>query len=229
VQKRGIPEACLFVASLSSQKSTKQLQKSVHDHFSQWGPLLNVVVNKDSKHRPFAFVQFESVQDADTAAMEASSTKIDGRLLRIERAKVNRTLMVKHIQGDLNEKRVREIMSQVGPIELLEYDPNHQQAIIKYRYREDAVRAITFFRFYQWTTQWQNQLYTVHISNIHPQTTQNEITKEFKRFGEIVSVSYIQIMGKSGVCVVKYSQMNQCMRLDGHLFHGQPIKVEPRT
>lgn len=56
---KGLPQACLFVASLSSARTDAQLQESVTEHFQKWGNILNVKVLKDWMQRPFAFVQFE--------------------------------------------------------------------------------------------------------------------------------------------------------------------------
>jgi hypothetical protein len=43
---------------------------------------------------PYAFVQFQKVEEADKAMSMAQTCTLDGRKLRIEKAKVNRTLFV---------------------------------------------------------------------------------------------------------------------------------------
>jgi hypothetical protein len=57
--QRGEPEACIFVASLSSKRTDRELHRDVIDHFSQWGKVLSAKVSRDSMGRPFSFVQFE--------------------------------------------------------------------------------------------------------------------------------------------------------------------------
>jgi hypothetical protein len=88
------PNACLFVASLSSSRTEEQLHASVTRHFEPYGPLLHVKVLSDWANRPYAFVQFEKSVDADRALIEAHNSILDGRRIRIERAKVNRTLFL---------------------------------------------------------------------------------------------------------------------------------------
>ena len=56
---RGEPEACIFVASLSSKRSDRELHRDVMDHFGQWGKVLSAKVSRDAMGRPFSFVQFE--------------------------------------------------------------------------------------------------------------------------------------------------------------------------
>jgi hypothetical protein len=78
---RSDPRACLFVASyfdifkvfiftlirLASSRTDDQLTESVTKHFRRYGPLVSVKVLKDWANRPYAFVQFEHLEDAKRA------------------------------------------------------------------------------------------------------------------------------------------------------------------
>ncbi|KAJ3110418.1 hypothetical protein HDU96_006637 [Phlyctochytrium bullatum] len=144
--RKGLPQACLFVASLSSARTDEQLLRSVTDHFIQWGPLAHVKVLKDWMNRPYAFVQFENVEDAKRALVEAHNTVVDNRHIRVEQARVNRTLFIAKFNRSQPES-VRPILEQFGPVEDLTLLHNYQTGkskgcgFVKYCYREDAIKA----------------------------------------------------------------------------------------
>jgi hypothetical protein len=181
-KERGLPQACLFVASLHAQKSKHHLQKSVLRAFEKFGPLLNVTVNRDQKQRPFAFVQFKYVRDAEKAQSEGQNMMIDQRLVRIETAKVNRTLFISRIQ-DVPQEQFWEMASSVGPIEELDYRKENHEAFIKFMYREDALRACSWYKQFGWSSQWINQphSFSLTISNIHSKANE-ELYQELKRY-----------------------------------------------
>ncbi|ODQ50537.1 RNA-binding domain-containing protein, partial [Saitoella complicata NRRL Y-17804] len=88
------PSACLFVASLAASRTDEQLLASVSAHFAKWGPPLHVKVLKDPLQRPYAFVQFSNDEEATRAMTEAHNTVVDGRHIRVEKARVNRTIWI---------------------------------------------------------------------------------------------------------------------------------------
>lgn len=51
---KGPPQACIFVASISTTSTEEKLQ----EHFSKFGQVLKVKLMKDKAMRPYAFVQF---------------------------------------------------------------------------------------------------------------------------------------------------------------------------
>jgi RNA recognition motif-containing protein len=181
-KERALPQACLFVASLNAQKSSEQLQRSVYKAFEQFGPLLHVTVNRDPKQRPFAFVQFKYIRDADRAHEEGQHITIDDREIRIERAKVNRSLIVTRIASHLSYDQVWDMASTVGPIEELDYGQEIGEAFIKFSYREDALKACSWYKQFGWSAQWINQhsSYSVLISNIHL-SAKDDLVKELRR------------------------------------------------
>ena len=60
---------------------------NVHSHFSQIGPVRRVVMGMDRFHRTpcgFGFVEYARREDALLAVSNLSSTKLDGRIIRVE-------------------------------------------------------------------------------------------------------------------------------------------------
>ncbi|KAI8901236.1 hypothetical protein BC833DRAFT_562613 [Globomyces pollinis-pini] len=195
---RGPPNACLFVASLCSAKSESELSITVTNYFSQWGTLLHVKVLKDWKSRPFAFVQFKNVKDAEQALVEANNTFLDNRPIRIERAKVNRTLFISKIgflssiinllDRELSEIHIHEILSKFGSIETLKVLKDFETGIpkgcvfVKYCFREDAIVASIQLQIHQ---NW------IFIGQIDPQVTESMVRERFQSYGDITHISLI--------------------------------------
>jgi len=69
----------------------------------QWGTLLNVKVLKDWANRPFSFVQYATAQEATYALSQCQKSILDGRMIRVERARVNRTLYISKEKGKIDE------------------------------------------------------------------------------------------------------------------------------
>jgi hypothetical protein len=69
----------------------------------QWGTLLNVKVLKDWANRPFSFVQYTTAQEATYALSQCQKSILDGRMIRVERARVNRTLYIVKDKGKIEE------------------------------------------------------------------------------------------------------------------------------
>ena len=64
---------------------------------------MNVKVLKDWANRPFSFVQYTTAQEAGYALQRAQKATLDGRMIRVERARVNRTLYVFKDKGKIDE------------------------------------------------------------------------------------------------------------------------------
>ena len=85
VGSRDAPESsnCLGVFGLSLYTTERELEKE----FSKFGPLEKVTVILDGKtgrSRGFAFIYFESVEDAKVAKEAMSDQEIDGRRIRVD-------------------------------------------------------------------------------------------------------------------------------------------------
>ncbi|KAJ3063420.1 hypothetical protein HDU99_004843, partial [Rhizoclosmatium hyalinum] len=91
-----MPQACIFVANLDAGKSDTQLFESMVNYFSTYGQIAEVKIDRDNLNRPFAFVQFSVIRDARRALRDAQGAVIDSRVVRLEEAKVVRTLRAKY-------------------------------------------------------------------------------------------------------------------------------------
>ncbi|KAJ3416298.1 hypothetical protein HDV05_002238 [Chytridiales sp. JEL 0842] len=204
---KGLPQACLFVASLSSARTDDQLLESVTTHFRQWGPLSNVKVLKDWLSRPYAFVQFDSVEDAARALVEAHNTVIDNRHIRVEQARVNRTLFIAKFNRSQPDQ-VREVLQRYGPIEDLTLLQDYQTGkskgcgFVKYCFREDAIKAFLGLRQSQkWVVEWAANLdrgsveldtRSVFVGQLNQGiVTQSLLEEKFGVYGEIENIQLI--------------------------------------
>ncbi|RUS27309.1 hypothetical protein BC938DRAFT_483445 [Jimgerdemannia flammicorona] len=217
--RRGSPAGCLFVASLAASKTDEQLQVSVTKHFHQWGPLLNVKVMKDWMHRPYAFVQFENVTDAKHALTEAHNSLVDGRHIRVEQARVNRTLFIGKFGRNLNEDDIRDMLSRYGSIEDITILQNYHTGkskgcgFVKFCYRDDAIKAFLSLRsphaHLKWGVEWASNLefrggpigspidkQSVFIGQLNPQEITQELLEE--RFGVYGKIESAHLVNRGG-------------------------------
>ncbi|KAG7666009.1 uncharacterized protein J8A68_000439 [[Candida] subhashii] len=150
---RGRPSACVFVASLCSTKSDDELCLSVTNHFKKWGKLSTVKVLRDTCNRPYAFVQYTNDVDSKNAIEKGHNSILDGRNIRCEAAKVNRTLFISS-KSFLTEGVVKERLIKYGQIENLlpssfkgeifevrNPSRGYRNWFCKFVYRDDAIRA----------------------------------------------------------------------------------------
>ncbi|SAM07235.1 hypothetical protein [Absidia glauca] len=155
LDKRGNPMACLFVASLNKDKTDEELNFTVYNYFEKWGDLINVKVFKDWKKRPYAFVQFERASNAQAALNESPGAILNGRSIRCELARVNRTLYLSSLHYPLGEKDVMEKLSIYGEVEHIRMDQDNAfGAYVKFRYRDDAIGAFLGLQKQSSSTRW---------------------------------------------------------------------------
>lgn len=129
--------------------SDDNLAIEVTKAFSKWGYLRGVKVLRDTNNRPYAFVQYNNDQDARRAILGANNTELSGRIIRCERAKVNRTLFFTS-STSFNEIEVKTKFESFGELENL-YASDEKGFLltverskswyIKFVYREDAIRS----------------------------------------------------------------------------------------
>ncbi|RVX70997.1 hypothetical protein B0A52_06155 [Exophiala mesophila] len=80
------PDALLFVANLSTQRSIEQLQLACEGVFRAYGPNHTKVKNDKNGH-PYTFIQFHNVEDANAAIGGCKNLWLNGRKIRTEYAK----------------------------------------------------------------------------------------------------------------------------------------------
>lgn len=117
---RSRPSCCVFVASLSLEMSDQVLLNTVKNHFAKYGEIKLTKVLRDSSNRPYAFVQYFNTEDAHRALIESAGTLLNKRPVRVEMAKVNRTLFVKEIDifnKELSDLSLFNNFTQIGELE----------------------------------------------------------------------------------------------------------------
>ncbi|KAJ3076915.1 hypothetical protein HDU98_011011 [Podochytrium sp. JEL0797] len=195
-----MPQACIFVANLDSTKTDNELFEKVWQHFVQWGELSEVKMDRDTANRPFAFVQFKNIAEAKRALLEAQGDSIDGREIRIEPAKVIRTLRVKY-NPNWNPRDVKTHFSKFGHIEdfkLLRFPDTMDLkgvAFIKYFSRADAIQAFLKTRkIPKWYIEWVKNPSRHHevdkrslfVGKLNPERVTEDLLRfKFEKYGEI--------------------------------------------
>ncbi|BFZ64612.1 hypothetical protein YB2330_005762 [Saitoella coloradoensis] len=215
------PSACLFVASLAASRTDEQLLASVSAHFEKWGPPLHVKVLKDPLQRPYAFVQFSSDEEATRALTEAHNTVVDGRHIRVEKARVNRTIWItrQNLRG-VGDGEVRGLLEPFGELEEVVAPPTvgrnvRRGCFARFVYREDAISAYTNLRRSNaWLVEWAQNLDQdmiekvrnvpidtkgIYIGGLPPSTvTKDAVVARFGQYGKIIDCNVVTSSNKTG-------------------------------
>ncbi|CAG8461877.1 12617_t:CDS:2 [Ambispora gerdemannii] len=209
----GLPAACLFVASLSTNKPDVQLQKAVLEHFTKWGAVMNVKVLKDPQQRPYAFVQYENVTDAKKALIQAHNTQIEGRLIRVEQARVNRTLFLGRLNKNFKEESLRQNAAYIT-----EWATNIERAVP----RPEDIDNFSIF------VGWLNE-------NL---VTSDILKQRFEKYGEIDDLNLINRQSarnselRPAFAFIKYkdeASVKEAIKNENNLlFLGRNIRVEQK-
>ncbi|KAI9285407.1 hypothetical protein BC943DRAFT_337499 [Umbelopsis sp. AD052] len=222
MESRGMPAGCVFVASLSKLLKDSELSTSVLQHFSQWGLVLNVKVFRDWMQRPYGFVQFASQEDALKALNEASGTLLNGRYIRCEPARVNRTIYLGQMSENTSKPEIEKLAESFGGVEdVTVIKTTTTQSIttgafLRYQYRDDAIKAYLVLQhdppFQAATVEWATNLNqptkrmnnlmenttssTLFLKNLPPSINQDDLRNNLLSYGNISSVV---IVGRTSV------------------------------
>ncbi|KAI7907186.1 uncharacterized protein BX663DRAFT_131085 [Cokeromyces recurvatus] len=223
-KKKENPAACVFVASLNKHLEDQELHDSVLKHFKQWGQIIGVKVFKDWLKRPYAFVQYENISHCKLALKEAPGTILNGRSIRCEPARVNRSICLISLNQPFHKKHIQDTLSTFGEIEditILQPHGKFHSIFIKYRYRDDALKAYMTLKFSdhhsiskliqqnQWFIEWASNLddnnlhgvcgiscrldkLCIFVGNLPESTSQHDLHKEFDKFGTITNIHLIR-------------------------------------
>jgi RNA recognition motif-containing protein len=205
-EPKGPPQACLFVANLPSSEVPEE---RLREHFSQFGEVLKVkVIKQDRSNRPYAFVQFANIEDANEALK--SNKLFEGKRLRVERAKVNRTLFIAKLSKSMTNAQLREQAEQFGAVENVAIIKDHQTnkskgcGFVKYVYREDSMEAFAGLKANnrKWVVEWATSTndpdtlgvdkFNIFIGGLNPVDVTKELLEEkFGQYGDIESITLI--------------------------------------
>lgn len=221
IKAKGKPSACVFVASLRASKTDDELCRSVTKLFNNFGELVSVKVLRDPSNRPYAFAQYSNDDDCKRAIELGHGTELEGRKLRCEAAKVNRTLFVS-VAPPMRLQYLKTSVAKFGEIELLfgstlEGDVIHVPQngtslswFVKFSYRDDAIRAFASLSDnLQFHVEWAQNIddinsfssnidrTSIYIGLLGPAITERDITNHFSIHGEIEEVSVINRLSSS--------------------------------
>ncbi|ETN43360.1 uncharacterized protein HMPREF1541_02519 [Cyphellophora europaea CBS 101466] len=114
------PDAAIFAANLIDEMADDQLQHALHQAFDIFGKCY-IQVKRDRSGHPFAIIQYETVASASQALRDGCKTIINGREVRLEKARVDRAVIITHLSrgSPVLEPEARNLLSQFGEIELI--------------------------------------------------------------------------------------------------------------
>lgn len=210
------PSSCVFVASLRASLSDDALCRSVTAHFLPYGALLSVKVLRDSSNRPYAFVQYSNDAACRRAIEAAHDSVLEGRRIRCEAAKVNRTLFLS-APVPVTAADVRRLAAAYGDTELITASDINGNILVeanagasfcwfvKFSYRDDAINAFASLseegKFHVEWTQNIDDNYSmdtyldkrlVYVGQLNPAATKHDIYTHFAAHGEIDDVDLVQ-------------------------------------
>lgn len=207
------PSSCVFVASLNALRTDDELYKSVHTYFAKFGNMTSVKVLRDPLNRPYAFVQYTKDEDSQLAILMGHNAELDGRQLRCEPAKVNRTLFLTVSEPSTSEQ-VQEIVSTYGETDLIvgstrygkvlrnkPLDDRKANWFVKFTYREDAIRAFASLSD-DYEVQWAQNIddlpkpdkvsrKAVFVGLLPAEVTRETIRDHFSSHGAIKSIELV--------------------------------------
>ncbi|KXS19338.1 RNA-binding domain-containing protein [Gonapodya prolifera JEL478] len=222
--ERGDPEACIFVANLNSSKTDQQLRWGIIQFFSAWGPILHAKVSRDMMGRTYSFVQFHTPEVAARAIADAQGKMFEDRPLRIEKAKVNRTLFIARLgnkltQGSIEEAMLRSYLESFGPLQELTFMNNfivassRGCALARFRYRQDAIKAYTrtaMHPFQDFVVEWgvncenldDGNGASLYITNLPSDTLVSHLLDRFSKYGLI---EHVELKNDKRFAFIRYS------------------------
>jgi RNA recognition motif-containing protein len=165
----------------------------------QFGEIVLVKVLRDAHNRPYAFVQFSSDGEANEALEHGHHAMLNGRRIRCERARVNRTLFCTPlIPGNASLDRIKEKLETFGETEDIMAANNVGRRpawFVKFVYRDDAIRAYANLTSDPaWRVEWAQNVdrmrvcidtRSVFVSSLSPDTTEKLLEERFGRHGAI--------------------------------------------
>lgn len=201
--------------------------------------------------KPFAFVQFLSLEDANKAIADSERHKVDGVLLKIDRAKVNTSLFCAKIPKTLTNTVFREMCERFGIVERVAVllDPHTFEskgcAFVKYMYKEDAREALKHLQAEnpRWVIDWSKSTkefekgdldrLTLYVGGIPRGVTEEMVRDKFAKYGNLEYVTYVKPQAdelKDGYAFIRYSDKICCAKAlesEGNsIWFGRRIRVD---
>lgn len=211
------PSSCVFVASLCASMRDDELCRSVSEKFKAYGAVTSVKVLRDTFNRPYAFVQYTNDDDCQKAIHLGHNSELNGRKLRCEAAKVNRTLFVAATQP-LFASEIRDLVAKYGDIDSILPSSSSGHVLplesetlalsnwyIKFAYRPDAIRAFANTcelpnLYIEWAQNVDREhpealkfdKFSVYVGNLPMNAKEEAVKQRFLIHGSIKSLSIVR-------------------------------------
>lgn len=254
---KGKPSSCVFVASLLATKTDSQLCKTVTERFKSFGDITSVKVLRDQINRPYAFVQFTNDADCQEAIRHCNNSLLDGRALRCEAAKVNRTIFVSLFRS-LLYAQIEALVANYGSLDLAIASDRHGQPLdgiegqrgpsrhwfIKFTYRDDAIKAFACLSDEgNHRVEWAQNIddptpkkvnfdkFTIFIGQLNPTASEDDVCERFSYHGIIKDISIIHKPSSSYAFVTFLDEAAaaSAVAMDNHtMFMEKNINVQYR-
>ncbi|KAK1730140.1 hypothetical protein CaCOL14_007962 [Colletotrichum acutatum] len=114
----GFPSgSCIFVANLPEYKDDITLEAAVISEFDRFGVVF-VKIRRDGSGMPYAFVQFNTKEDAEDARIQGRGSLILGRPCRTETVRANRTYIIyRHDRVNMTVEEAQELLTPFGALD----------------------------------------------------------------------------------------------------------------
>lgn len=186
------------------KKVNLDIQQQTQQQTNQWGEITVVKVLRDQAGRPYAFVQYTNDEDARAALLNGQSTELDGRIIRCEPARVNRTLFIiaSRTNPNATEQKVRKSLEEYGEIEEVisnDITPGMRPSwFVKFAYRNDAIQAYAAMSFQgEWNAEWAQNVrgpgdnmpvidkFSIFVGQLNSTITEGRLMNRFQTYGKI--------------------------------------------
>lgn len=173
-----------------------------------------VKVLRDTSDRPYAFVQYTNDADARRALNEGQHSVLNGRTIRCEPAKVNRTLYISTCHNyEVSFDDITQILSKYGEIEQIfgDSDSTYKKSssngawFCQFAYRDDAIRAYANLRLSpDWIVEWAQNIEhhseeiaqqeveidkcSIFVGQLDVKVTKELLSERFSRHGKISEI-----------------------------------------
>ncbi|KAK1518839.1 RNA recognition domain-containing protein [Colletotrichum costaricense] len=109
--------SCIFVANLPEYKDDITLEAAVISEFDRFGVVF-VKIRRDGSGMPYAFVQFNTKEDAENARIQGRGSLILGRPCRTETVRANRTYIIyRHDRVNMTVEEAQELLTPFGALD----------------------------------------------------------------------------------------------------------------
>lgn len=241
------PRGCLFVAGYPTTSSEEDIIELLWIQFSRWGIVDNIKLTFTNTGVPFGFVYFEDFRSAETFLKESDRVYIRRSLLRVEDARVNRSLYVAHVDGSkIHGQTLALQLERHGKVLALDYDENvlltatRGAWLVRYTSWDEAIAAHHWLQSMGcWSTEWgahvgqsgQTIVYNlVYVDGLDSRIVDRRmVVGMFQQYGEIRSANLINRSATSFAFIEYYNPLSSFRAIRGcheMSWLGQIIRVQ---